>query len=231
MLGLLCILTVSWVLLYLIEAKNLNALGLIPNKARLVQFAVGFIFIMLVVLVNIGIETNVLQIEWHRNTDLNLSTILKASYYHLRSALTEDLVFRGALLYILIQRIGATYAIWLSALVFGVYHVFSYGMGFNRIIPILYVVCITGFTGYVWAYLFYKTKSIYLGLSLHVGINLMNTFFFASQPYGELVFMEVSREALTEGYNFLFLIAKGLFPSLVTLICAKSFFKRNLKIL
>ena len=68
------------------------------------------------------------------------------------------------------SKIGAKKAILISAIVFGVYHIFSYGMTGDKIIPILYVTLITGFTGYVWAYTFYKTKSVMLALGFHLGL-------------------------------------------------------------
>ena len=188
MLGLLVIIVVSWVLLHFIEKKNIEVLGIIPYGNRIVQFLIGLVFIMLITLLNIYIETIVLKIDWQLKTSIKYNQIFNALIYHIRSALTEDLLFRGAILYILISRLGAKWGILISALCFGAYHVFSYGMTGERIIPILYVILITGFTGYVWAYTFYKTNSILLALGFHLGVNLMNTFFFESQPYGELIF-------------------------------------------
>lgn len=224
MLGLLIIIIISWVLLHFIEKKNIDALGIIPKKNRIIHFLIGFLFIILVVLLNVFIETIVLKINWKLN-DINYTNIFNAFIYHLKSALTEDLVFRGAILYILIQRIGAKKAILLSALIFGVYHVFSYGMIGERIILITYVIVITGFVGYVWAYTFHKTKSILMGLGFHVGVNLMNAFFFESQPYGELIFMQISKTDISSWNNFLFLIFKGLFPSILTLLFVKLLFR------
>jgi membrane protease YdiL (CAAX protease family) len=57
--------------------------------------------------------------------------------YHLKSALTEDLAFRGALLYILIKKIGVQKGFFLSAITFGIYHWFSYGMINGPIIPLI----------------------------------------------------------------------------------------------
>lgn len=226
MLGLLVIIIVSWVLLHLIEKKNINVLGIVPSFKRLGQFALGFLVISIIVLLNIFFETQILKVEWKLST-IDYSLMFKAFGYHVKSALTEDLVFRGAILYILIQRIGAVKAIWLSAIVFGVYHWFSYGIIEGRLILLAYVLVITGFTGYVWAYTFNKTKSIMMGLGFHLGVNLINACFFESQPYGELIFTEVSRINISEWNNFLFLIFKGLFPSIFTLIFIKCLLKSS----
>jgi hypothetical protein len=225
MLGLLVIIVISWGLLYFIEKEHINALGFTPIAIRIFQFIVGFIFIASIVLINIYTETIVQNMEWKAN-DVNYSTLWNAFVYHLRSALTEDLIFRGAVLYILIKRIGANKAILLSAIVFGAYHWFSYGILNERWILLIYVFIVTGFTGYVWAYTFYKTNSIMLGLGFHLGYNLVMSCFFESQPYGELLFSVTSKIELTHWTGFFYSFFKGLFPSLATLLFVK-FIYRN----
>jgi membrane protease YdiL (CAAX protease family) len=203
--------------LYLIEKKNLNALGLLPNAVRMGQFALGLCMIGLIGLMLIGTDTLVQSIDW-KYSGLRIRLILDAFVYHLRSALTEDLVFRGALLYILIRRLGPRWGILISALCFGVYHVFSYGILHERAILIAYVIVVTGFTGSVWAYAFHKTRSIYLGLGLHVGYNMVMSCFYESQPYGEMFYSELSRVDLSESAQSFYSIFRGLFPSLTTLL-------------
>ena len=230
MVGLLVIIVVSWVLLHFIEKKNIEILGVIPYGKRIIQFFIGMVFIMLMNLLNIYIETIVLKIDWELQPSINYNLIFDAIIYHIRSALTEDLVFRGAILYILISKLGAKWAILVSALFFGVYHVFSYGMTGARIIPILYVILITGFVGYVWAYAFYKTKSIFLALGFHLGTNLIDTFFFESQPYGELIFEEISKLEIRDWDWLYFNLFKGLFPTILTLVFVKLLLRYDLKI-
>ncbi len=150
MIGLLVLLVISWGLLFLFEKKNLNAIGVVPTFQRLIQFFVGFALIVVICLILIYIETWVKSVQWEF-LGTRYRVLYEAFVYHLRSALTEDLVFRGAALYILIQRLGARWAIWISAVCFGVYHVFSYGILEERWILIVYVVLVTGFAGYVWA--------------------------------------------------------------------------------
>jgi membrane protease YdiL (CAAX protease family) len=227
MLGLLVIVLISWMLLHFIEKKNLDVLGIIPNTNRIVQFLIGCVLIAIIVVMNIYIETIIAKINWKLNT-FNYTTIFNAFLYHLKSALTEDLVFRGAILYILIQRIGATKAIWLSAIVFGVYHWFSYGIINERYILLAYVFVVTGFTGYVWAYTFHITKSIMLGLGLHLGYNLIMSCFFESQPYGEIIFSQVSKTDLTGWNDFYLTMCKGLFPPTAMLISIQLLLRTSL---
>lgn len=221
MLGLLVIVVISWILLHFIQKEGLEALGIMPNQKRVYQFLMGFLTMIFIVLLTISIETYIAKIQWSVHSKFSYTSIWNAFIYHLRSALTEDLVFRGALLYIFIKRIGAKKALFLSAASFGIYHVFSYGMAGSSIIPILYVILVTGLTGYIWAYLFYKTKSIMMPLGFHIGYNLTMSLFFENQPYGELLFSEASRVHFSEWNGFLLLLFKGIFPSLVTIIAIK----------
>lgn len=224
MLGLLVIIVISGFLLYVFEKENIHVLGVFPVREKTTQFLIGFGVIMLISLVNILIEKFVLKVEWQL-ASFDYRTILSALWYHFKSALTEDLVFRGAILYILIKRLSANKAIVMSAIVFGVYHWFSYGIIGERVILLAYVFLITGFTGYVWAFTFYKTKSIMLGLGFHLGVNFINACFFTSQPYGELLFQVVSKVNLQDWNWLWFHLFKGLFPSVATLIFVKQYLK------
>ena len=225
MLGLLVIIVISWAMLRFIEKQNIEVLGVVPNKQRLIQFIIGSVFVVLICLLIIFIETIVLNVEWKKNDHISYKNIFTSLVYHVRSALTEDLVFRGAILYILISRLGAKWAILISALCFGVYHVFSYGMNGERVIPIIYVILITGFTGYVWAYTFYRTQSIIMGLGFHIASNFVLAMFYESPPVGELIFHEVSKTSLRD-WNWLFYnLFKGLMPSILTLLFVNQYLK------
>ena len=227
MLGLLVIIVISWMLLLFIEKKNISVLGIIPDKKRVSQFAIGFMIMTCICLIIIYIESWVLHVEWKKNETINFTDILNSFIYHIRSALTEDLVFRGAILYILIQKIGAKKAIIISAILFGIYHIFSYGLLHGNVIVTIYIVIITGCTGYVWAFTFYKTKSIMMGLGLHLGYNFIMTLFHEAHPYGELIFQEVSKTSLKDWEWLFYNLAKGLFPSIITLIVVKQYLKKN----
>jgi len=229
MLGLLVIIVISWGLLYLIEKKHITVLGIVPNPKHLTQFLIGFVFIIVLNLLWVFIETTIKSVVWETKS-INYGLIYHSFIYHLRSALTEDLVFRGAILYLLIQKIGPRKAIVISAVIFGIYHVFSYGMTSDRVIPIIYVILTTGFTGYVWAYAFDKTKSIAIGLGFHLGYNLLMTCFYPSQPYGELLFTQVSRVNFSEWNELYFALLKGFFPSIITLFFIRILLKSDFKI-
>ena len=225
MLGLLVIIVISWLLLHFFEKKNIDVLGVIPNKQRIIQFTFGFLFVVIVCLLSVSIETLVLNVEWKLNDSISLKSIFNSFVYHVRSALTEDLVFRGAILYILISRLGAKWGILISSLCFGVYHVFSYGMTGEGIIPILYVILVTGFVGYVWAYTFNNTKSIMMGLGFHIAYNFTMSMFYESPPVGELLFQEISKTSLSDWDWLFYNLLKGLLPSVLTLVFINQYLK------
>lgn len=227
MLGLLVLVVISWILLHFIQKESLTVLGILPNGRRIYHFFIGFIAMSIIVLLTIYIESIITHVQWRLQSTFGFSSMANAFIYHLKSALTEDLVFRGALLYIFIKRLGPKKGILLSAISFGVYHVFSYGMVESQIIPIVYVVLVTGLTGYIWAYLFHKTKSMMMPLGFHIGYNMTMTLFFENQPYGELLFTEVARTQLLGWSGFFFSLFKGFFPSIVTIILIRVTLLRN----
>jgi len=232
MLGILVILIVSWLLLYFIENKNLMVLGFLPISKVIMEFSIGVLFILIITLIFVGIDTFVNSIVWQINPTIDYYNILDSILYNLRSAITEDLVFRGALLYILVSKLGIRLGTLLSAVVFGIYHWFSYGLlpGEFRLFPLLYVFIITGSIGYVWAYAYIKTQSIMMPLGFHLGSNFIYSLYFKNAAYGELVFTEVSRIGLGEGYlSFFYLISKGVATALITLIFVKFWVKKHVE--
>lgn len=217
MVGILIILGASWLLLFLLEKKDLSVLGFTPVPKRMFQFLLGFGFIIILQSLLILAETSILSIEWEFNTDFSLPTIFSSLWYHTKSALTEDLIFRGAVIYILASKFSNSAAIFTSAILFGVYHWFSYGMFGAGIIPMAYIFIITGTTGAAWAYSYFKTNSIFLALGFHIAWNFVAALFFDNQPFGELLFHQISMVPISnEWIDFIFQLAKGLAPSLIT---------------
>jgi len=217
MVGIIVVLLISWGLLFFIERKNISILGFSPIRKRSKQFIIGFIFLFLLNLLTVYVDTIVNSIQWSKNPDLEYQLVFEAFWFHLKSALTEELLFRGALLYILINRLGIQKGIIISAIIFGIYHWFTLGV-YGRIVPMIYIFIITGAMGYVWGYSFAKTRSIFLAFGLHLGANFLSAMFSRS-PTGNLVWIETSNVPLaSEWINLFYLLAKGLTVPILTLL-------------
>lgn len=218
MLGIVAILLFSWLILHYRYNTSLSILGYTPIPKRILQFFVGLGFITVIYLIFFYLEMWVYGIDVIFNQRFKFTQILDSAWYHIKSALTEDLLFRGVLLYILIKMLSDQKAILISALAFGVYHWISYGMIGGPIIPLIYVMIITGAMGYAWAYAFVKTESIMLGLGLHFGWNFMASLFSKASPFGELLYLELSRGEVSEPINLVFLLLRGLLPPILIII-------------
>lgn len=226
MLGVIIIIILSWSLLFFIEKENLSVLGFTPLRKRGLQFIIGLGFISILRSIFIFVDTQVLSISWEMEQVVRYDVIFNSLWYHFISALTEDLVFRGVLLYILIKRIGLQKGILISAIAFGTYHWFSYGLIGSSAILLIYVLLTTGFVGYVWAYTFAKTKSILMPLGFHFGWNFITTLFYDRQPYGNLVYNAATKVELSEPSSTVYSLLIGLLPPLLTFIFVRKLVER-----
>jgi membrane protease YdiL (CAAX protease family) len=178
---------VSWLLLWLIEKKNpVEALGLKPGRLRVLELLISFFVSALVCAILFLIVTFFSECNWSINKNFSVTDFFAGFGWMLRSVLLEELLFRGALLYIAINRLGLHKACILSAIAFGIYHWFSYGVWGNPVQMIIFFI-LTGVGGLMFAYAFAKTKSIYLPVGLHLGWNICGAIIFSGSngPLGE----------------------------------------------
>jgi len=178
MIGILVELLISWLLLKYIQNQNLWALGLKPNGHRLLEFLVGILWPVLYVSAFQYIVSLLVHNPYQLNPNYNLKAFWNINAYLFRSVAYEDLIFRGALLYILIKKLGPQKAVLISAIAFGIYHWFSFGVIGNPI-QMAIVFLLTGAAGYVFAVAFEKTRSMYLPFGLHFSIDLANMVLFS----------------------------------------------------
>jgi len=184
MLGLLVQVLISWLLLWLFCKKNLNALGLVPTKKRAADLLFGFVVAALCCTLYYLSFSALAGYQWNVNPGFSASAFAHGSWYALRSVLFEELIFRGALLFILIQKLGSRAACTLSAIAFGVYHWFSTGV-LGDPLQMTIVFLMTGIWGALFAIAFAKTGSLYLPIALHFGWNLVNIVVFSQGPLGK----------------------------------------------
>lgn len=180
MLGIIVGFLISWLLLYFFEKKHITALGIGISSKRMRDLGVGLLGAAACCL----IYHLAGMLHWKLNKAFTLHALFTGIWYVLKSVLFEELLFRGALLYIAIRKMGILKACILSALCFGIYHIFSYQVLGNPGMALL-VFFMTAVIGLTLAYAFAATQSMYLPIGLHLGWNLINIILFSSGPLGK----------------------------------------------
>lgn len=228
MIGILVAIAISWLLLYLIEKKNILALGFLPIGKRLKQFLIGFLITGILCILVQFLESYLKSSTWILNKDITSGIIIKSFWWDFKSVFTEELIFRGALLYILIQKIGSRKSILISAIAFGIYHWFSYGV-LGNVMAMILVFIGTGLMGYAWAWAFSKTKSIMLPFGLHLGWNFIYNTIFSKGPLGESVLISKGGNELTDWASLLNFISGLVIVPILVLIYVRFFVKKKRK--
>ena len=226
MLGILVALAISWLLLFIIEKKNILSLGFLPIVKRLKQFFIGFLITVILCVIVQYAESLLKSSTWVLNEKVTSQIILNAFWWDFKSVLTEELIFRGALLYILIQKIGANKGILISAIAFGIYHWFSFGV-LGNIVAMILVFIGTGIMGYAWAWAFAKTKSIMLPFGFHLGWNFIHNTIFSKGPLGELVLTSQGGNELSDWTSLLNFVLGLILVPILLLIYVRYFIKEE----
>jgi uncharacterized protein len=205
MVGLLVALVVSGILLWLFDRSTLLVLGFKPTKWRACDFAFGFISSSVLCGICLYLIAMITGTTLTYNPNFTPATFLSSSFWMLKSVLTEELLFRGALLYIAIKKLGIKNACLLSSVAFGIYHWFSYGV-WGSVIPMVYVFILTGIGGLLFAYSFALTKSVYLPIGLHLGWNLVSVVIFSQGQLGDQLLTSSGGKTLGGHWSAIFFI-------------------------
>jgi membrane protease YdiL (CAAX protease family) len=184
MAGIVVELIISWLLLWFICKSHLNVLGFTPAKARFLDLLFGFLTAAICCAAYYMSFTVFANNSWTINEAFTGQRMAKSSWWTFISVLNEEIIFRGALLYIAIQKLGTKAACIISAISFGVYHWFSMG-AFGNPLQMIFIFCMTGTWGFMFAMAFAKTKSLYLPVGLHLGWNLVSTVVSSQGPLGD----------------------------------------------
>jgi membrane protease YdiL (CAAX protease family) len=184
MIGLIVELILSWAILWLVERQNLSVLGLRPNRSRVGNLLFGFFAATTCCCLYFFFSEHLAHGSWTFDKTFTARKLLSGIGWTLKSVLFEELIFRGALLYIAIKRIGQNHACLLSAAAFGIYHWFSFGVLGNPVLMVI-VFCMTGLWGLTFAWAFAKTKSMYLPTALHLGWDAVAIIVFSQGPLGQ----------------------------------------------
>ncbi len=190
MVGILVQLTISWLLIWLFEKGNLGVLGFMPSKKRLSDFVIFFLIAALCSASDFFMRMYFADQRWQLNPELTTNLILSGTWWNIKSVLFEELIFRGVIFYILIKKLGATKAIIISSVAFGIYHWFSQE-AFGNPAQMAIVFLFTGSAGILYAYGYAKTFSLYVPIALHLGWNLTRSVIFSEPVIGDQLFVQV----------------------------------------
>lgn len=215
MIGIIVQLAFTWLLVWLFDKGNLKILGLFPTKRRLLDFALFFIITALCCASGFILQMYFCKQQWELNPNLTPKLVLTGTWWTIKSVLFEELIFRGVLLYILIQKLGHLKAIIISAITFGIYHWFSQEV-IGDISQMAITFLLTGTMGLLYAYGYSKTFSLYVPCALHLGWNLTQGVIFSSGPIGDQLLVTVKPEPQVTVPYFVFYCIVWL-PLIITL--------------
>jgi uncharacterized protein len=204
MIQLLALFLISWGLIWIFEKKSLSVLGLTPTPDRL-----NYFFILFTVSAVCAASTFLLRIyfakeEYTIASSLTASLIFEETWNQFRTVLTEELLCRGAMLYILIKRIGQRKSIVISSVVFAALHWMNAGVWGNPIQMII-VFAFTFAMGVLLAYSYARTFSLLIPFAIHFGWNLTQNFIFPDSETGTHIFvLAATPPSVTVSYLTLF---------------------------
>ena len=188
MIGILVQLALSWLFVWIYEKGDLRFLGLRPLAERLKVAAIFFLLTALCCASGFFLRMYFGHETWGLNPKIDGMLLLRGIWWNLKSVFFEELIFRGALFYILIRWLGPMKAIIISSVAFGIYHWFSQEV-FGNPAQMAVAFLNTGLMGFVFAFAYVRTGSILTPAAIHFGWNFTQGFIFSSGSIGSGVFV------------------------------------------
>ncbi len=216
MLQLIGLLVISWLLIWLFEKGNLSVLGLTPTKERLKFFTILFIMSSILSGTSFLLRMYFAREEYVLSPSLTATSILLETWNQFRTVLTEELLCRGALLYLLIQKIGQTKALIISSIVFALLHWLNAGI-WGNLTQMIIVFTFTCSMGLLLAYAYARTYSLLLPFAIHFGWNLMQNYIFPDNPTGNHI-LTLAAPPPTVTISYLAFFTMLLLPKIAVLV-------------
>ena len=120
------LLLLCWLAVYLSEKRNIFNQWLFPVRRRLSEFFLGLILSIALCLLTQIFLSQLGDRTWHLSKDISIGKVTFSLLYDLNSVVSEELLFRGLILYFLIKYWKTGPAMLISASVFGIYHWFTF---------------------------------------------------------------------------------------------------------
>lgn len=225
MLQLIGLLIASWLLVWFFEKSNLSVLGLLPTKDRMKYFVILFVVSVLLAASAFLLKMYFAKEQYAIAPGLSAKLIAIETWHQFRAVLTEELFCRGALLYILIKKIGQAKAILVSAIIFGVLHWFNAGV-WGNFTQMAIVFAFTFAMGLLLAYAYAKSFSLLLPLAIHFGWNLAQNYIFPDGAGGSHIFV-LAAPPPTVTISYIAYFTMLLLPKIAVLVVDYIIVKRH----
>ena len=216
MLQLIGLIAISWLIIWLFEKGNLSVLGLSVTKERLKYFTVLFILSAIFSATAFLFRMYFAKEEYTISQSLTTKSILLEIWYQFRTVLTEELLCRGALLYIMIKKLGQTKAIIISSIIFALLHWINSGV-WGNLTQMAIVFTFTFAMGLLLAYSYARTFSLLIPFAIHYGWNLTQNFIFPNTATGNHIFI-LAAPPPTVTISYLAFYTMLLFPKISVLV-------------
>ncbi|MBS1642030.1 MAG: CPBP family intramembrane metalloprotease [Bacteroidetes bacterium] len=225
MLQLIGLLAISWLLIWLFEKGNLSVLGLTPTKNRLKYFSILFIVSAILSATAFLLRMYFAKEEYTISQSLTTKSILLETWYQFRTVLTEELLCRGALLYILIKKIGQTKAVIISSIIFALLHWINAGV-WGNLTQMIIVFTFTFAMGLLLAYSYARTFSLLIPFAIHYGWNLTQNYIFPDTATGNHI-LTLAAPPPTVTISYLAFFTMLLLPKISVLVLDYIIVKRH----
>ncbi len=225
MLQLIGLLAISWLLIWLFVKGNLSALGLTPTINRLKYFSILFIASAILSVTAFLLRMYFAKEDYTLTQSLTVTSILLEIWYQFRTILTEELLCRGALLYILIKKIGTKKAVIISSILFAVLHWINAGV-WGNLTQMSIVFTFTFAMGLLLAFSYARTFSLLIPFAIHYGWNIAQNYIFPGSPTGNHIFtLAATPPTITISYFAFFTML--LLPKISVLVVDYLIVKRH----
>jgi hypothetical protein len=216
MLQLIGLLAISWFFIWLFNKESISVLGLTLTKQRLKYALIFFVVSALCAASSFLLKMIIAKEAYALSELITMKLVLIEIWNQFRSVLTEELICRGALLYILIKKIGQTKAILISSILFAALHWFNAGV-WGNLMQMIIVFSFTFTMGLLLAYAFARTVSLWIPFAIHFGWNLTQNYIFPESAAGNHIFvLAAPAPVVTVSYFAFFTML--LFPKIAVLV-------------
>lgn len=216
MLQIIVLVIISWLLIWLFAKKSLSVLGMFPTKNRLKYFSILFFISAIISASAFFLRMLLIKEEYTLVQSITPLSILSELWNQFRMVLTEELLCRGALLYILITKIGSTKAIVISSFFFAILHWLNLGASGN-LVQMIIVFSFTFIMGLLLAYSYARTFSLLVPLAIHYGWNVTQNYIFPDSLTGKHIFVLAAQQPIVT-ISYLSFFAMLLLPKISVIV-------------